>query len=79
MKFVPTSDDPTLDELGNGDMNDFVVHSCANQHGCHKEKSDNLLKIAHNKDDQKPNQPTADKTLLSDTYLTLKNKVIFHC
>jgi hypothetical protein len=80
MKFVASSDDPILNELGNGEMNDFVVHSCAhqhgNQHGCHKDKSDHLLKIAHSKEDQKPNQPTVDKTLLSDTYITLKNKVI---
>jgi hypothetical protein len=73
MKFVASSDDPILNELGNGELNDFVAHSCANQHGCHKEKPDNLLKIASNKE----NQPTADKTLLSDTYLTLKNKVTF--
>lgn len=75
MKFMNVNDDPILDELGNCELNDFVVHSCANQHGCHDKKKSDLLKIDEAKGGTKSNQPTSDKSHLSDTYLTLKKTV----
>lgn len=75
MKFMMSNDDPILNELGNCELNDFVVHSCANQHGCHGKK-DSLLKVDDAKNGMKANLPTDDRTHLSDTYLTIRKTVI---
>jgi hypothetical protein len=70
IKFVMSDDDPILDELGNCALNDFVVNSCASQHGCDG-KSHKLLKTVEGNTGGNANQPTADKFQLSDTHLSL--------
>lgn len=78
MNFLMTTDDPIFNELGSGDMNDFVAHSCAKQHGCHEEKPEPLLKIADGKENQKKCQPTDAITLLSDTHLSIRKMASIH-